>query len=199
MKYVFLFIIISVCGCNGTNANDCKLSCYKDSIESCVERFQLEQDTSMILKAIRYCDLMQKGSMSNGERFDIMKRQSQLLCLIGKYREAFMLQGKAVELLSDDDIRRLEYYGIKYKIEGDSLKAVSCYRKIIAECDKDLSQKSNITKKAESLIMIGEYEEAKNTLEEYFKKHNDGEIQMLIDKFDIFKEDISTSYLMFKE
>ena len=47
--------------------------------------------------------------------------------------------------------------------------------------------------------MIGEYEEAKNTLEEYFKKHNDGEIQMLIDKFDIFKEDISTSYLMFKE
>ena len=34
---------------------------------------------------------------------------------------------------------------------------------------------------------------------EYFKKHNDGEIKMMIDKFDMFKEDISTSYLMFKE
>ena len=199
MKYVFLIIIVSICGCNGSNADDSKLSCYKDSIECCVKRFQLELDTSMILKAIMYCDLMQKERMSDDERFNVMKRQSQLLCLIGKYHEAFMLQGKAVELLSNDDIRRLEYYGIKYKIEGDSLNAASCFRKIIAECDKDSSQKSNITKKAEMLIMMGKYEEAKNTLEEYYRKRNDGEIKMLIDKFEILKEDITNSYLIFKE
>lgn len=198
MKYILsLFIVVLSYGCfNAKRQYLDNFKAYNDSIDICIERFQQERDTSFIIKAIGYCDALKEMQSDRKGRFAVMQKKCQLLGLIGEFRNAFLLQGKAVELLDDNDVRRLEYYGIKYKCEGDTAKSSLYFNKAVAVCDKDSSVRNNVIKKVELLIMSGRKNEAKYTLREYLKNHNDENVKMMLDNFQLLCEEISEGMLL---
>lgn len=198
MKYILsLFIVVLFYGCfNAKRQYPDNFNAYNDSIDICIERFQQERDTSFIIKAIGYCDVLEKMQSDRKGRFAVIQKKCQLFGLIGEFRKAFLLRGKAVELLDDNDVRRLEFYGLKYKCEGDTAKSSLYFNKAVAECDKDLSVRDNVTKKVELLIMSGKKDEAKYTLREYLKNHNDEDVRIMLDNFQLLCEEISEGLLL---
>ena len=188
MKYVFLFLLFPLFCCSRSNSY--QNNQHKCLIKNCIDEFITNGDTAELVKAIELCNTMLKKEMPTKERYDILQKKCQLLGLVGKYHEAFMLQGEAVKLLDANDIRRLEYYGLKYKLEGDSAKSVAYFNKAINERNKNLSDKHNVIKKAEILISLRRYNEAKDTLESYLHNNDDDEVKMLLENFNMLKDEI---------
>lgn len=191
MKYNILFLSLIIYSCSSINNNQTTcLNSYNDSIKTCTNEFITSGDTTLLFKAIGYCDTVMKKNLPTDERYGIMQKKCQLLGLVGKYRESFILQGEAVKLLDANDIRRLEYYGLKYKFEGDSAKSVAYLNKAINECNKNLSEKHNVIKKAEILIKLERYNEAKDALGAYLHNNDDDEVKMLLENFNMLKDEI---------
>lgn len=186
-----LFLSLILYSCLSINNNQTTyLNSYKDSIKTCTNEFITSGDTTLLFKAIGYCDTVMKKDLPTDERFNIMQKKCHLLGMVGKIRKSFMFQGEAVKLLDANDIRRLEYYGLKYKLEGDSAKSVAYFNKAINECNKNLSDKHNVIKKAEILISLRRYNEAKDTLESYLHNNDDDEVKMLLENFNMLKDEI---------
>ena len=99
MKYILsLFIVVLFYGCfNAKRQYPDNFNAYNDSIDICIERFQQERDTSFIIKAIGYCDVLEEMQSDRKGRFAVIQKKCQLFGLIGEFRKAFLFQGKAVE------------------------------------------------------------------------------------------------------
>lgn len=198
MKNILLIVtnilLYSCSNIMGQQSN--KFMTYNDSVNIYTERFLQDRDTLSAIKAIGYCDTLQDLQFSQIELFSIMQKKCQLLGLIGKYREAFLLQGKAVELLDENDIRRLAYLGLKYKYEGDETLSSAYFNRAIKICDKELSGKQKIIKKVELLILSGQKREAEHMLKTYLKNHDDTDIKMMLDNFQLLYDEINCVTLM---
>lgn len=69
-------------------------------------------------------------------------------------------------------------------------KSVAYLNKAINECNKNLSEKHNVIKKAEILIKLERYNEAKDALGAYLHNNDDDEVKMLLENFNMLKDEI---------
>ncbi|WP_294562499.1 hypothetical protein [uncultured Bacteroides sp.] len=133
-------------------------------------------------------------------------RKYQILAMLDRYEEALDEREKAANLLPPNDASRLEFYGFKYKLSGDTLQSNEYYLRALAEYDKQIANNENayITKKVTILIYLDRIIEAKETLQLANQKNpKDEEIKTLLDNVDSladeFNKEISTIRIKLKK
>lgn len=188
--YIIAFIVVTCGCCSKTNGQQYskQLQLYKDSINTCIDNYQAFDDSMEIVKAIKYCNVLLGWKLTDTDRYNVLQNKIQLLGLQSLFKEAFTLQEQAVQLLDSNNINRLEYYAIKYKLSGN--KGLSCFyfKRAIEECDKNIGTAAYVCKKAEILLAMGKDKEAKAALKEYLKKHSDIKIKFMLQNLDELKE-----------
>lgn len=180
-----LTLLLICCSCT-SKTTPRTIKKLNDSIINTFIKFQLGDDTSSLARILPLCDSIIKIDSEN-HRFSNILTKCQILCALGRSEEALVEGCKAYDMLPPDDVRRLMFYGFKYKLLGDSISSNKFYSSALAECEKQIANNvhSFITEKAMVLMCLGRINEAKETLQQAnLVNPDDEEIIMLLEDID---------------
>ncbi len=151
-----------------------------DSIVQLISIFQQKQDSTALKLALVLNDKAIALDSLNKDQFYNLNTRIQILGLLNRYKEAFLLKEK---ILSKDklNIDRLIYYGQKYKLKGQADSSEVYFNEAIIQCDKLLNDTLNtdiVLKKIEVYIYQNKVEDAKIILNQALQKSPDNETLM---------------------
>lgn len=129
-----------------TNTKRDKIRILNDSISNAISNFQLHDDTIMLSRILPLCDsliILDNSKM----KYSHILRKCQILTMLDRYEEALVEREKATNLLPPNDASRLEFYGFKYKLSGDTLQSNEYFLRALAECDKQIANNENLLRK----------------------------------------------------
>ena len=186
MKNIILFCtIVLMSACNGsekikTSEEKMDLKSINDSIVQLISIFQQKQDSTALKLALVLNDKAIALDSLNKDQFYNLNTRIQILGLLNRYKEAFLLKEK---ILSKDklNIDRLIYYGQKYKLKGQADSSEVYFNEAIIQCDKLLNDTLNtdiVLKKIEVYIYQNKIEDAKIILNQALQKSPDNETLM---------------------
>lgn len=186
MKNIILFCtIVLMSACNGsekikTSEEKMDLKSINDSIVQLISIFQQKQDSTALKLALVLNDKAIALDSLNKDQFYNLNTRIQILGLLNRYKEAFLLKEK---ILSKDklNIDRLIYYGQKYKLKGQADSSEVYFNEAIIQCDKLLNDTLNtdiVLKKIEVYIYQNKVEDAKIILNQALQKSPDNETLM---------------------
>jgi tetratricopeptide (TPR) repeat protein len=157
MKYIILFYIaISISACNQSSIdkehkNKMDLKILNDSVIELILTFQSNQDSILLNHALVLNNKAMALDSSNSNLLYNLNVRAQILALLNKKKEAFLLKERT---LSKDkfNIDRLIYYGQKNRLMGRIDSSEIYFNAALTQCDKLLVDTFNIDaiiKKAE--------------------------------------------------
>lgn len=201
MRNLIVFLLLfSACSdikvktISGSNDDMKKLN---DSIVYLINSFQLNQDTAIINKALFLNDRVIALDSSNNDLFYNINTRIQILGLLNKKREAFLLREK---ILSKDDtnIDRLIYYGQKYRLRDQIDSSKIYFNAALVECDKLSNNSFNteiLLKKIEIYIHQRKDKEALKMINKELQEHPENEVlKTFRDDFDEYCKLIRESF-----
>lgn len=206
MKYIILFYIaISISACNQSSIdkehkNKMDLKILNDSVIELILTFQSNQDSILLNHALVLNNKAMALDSSNSNLLYNLNVRAQILALLNKKKEAFLLKERT---LSKDkfNIDRLIYYGQKNRLMGRIDSSEIYFNAALTQCDKLLVDTFNIDaiikkaeiymyqkKKKEALRIINQalVKSPKNVLLTTFKENLDQYYEMS----NIFFDDI---------
>lgn len=188
MKHLFVILLFVVVACSADgNKREKMLKAFDDAYMAC---FQLpaRPDTAKAKAAVELAEELKKSADLDAETYlAVTQKEGQLLAVTGKYSDALKLMEKAMLRLDENDIRRLQFFAVKYKREGSAAKAEEYFAKALKVCDDNLSKQGYASLKAELLVEKGDVKQARSFLKEYVATHNDDiAAKSLYANFDLF-------------
>lgn len=140
-----LLISLLMYGCC-TNTKRDKIRILNDSISNAISNFQLHDDSIMLSRIFPFCD--SRIVLDDSKRkYNHILRKCQILAMLDRYEEALVEREKAANLLPPNDASKLEFYGFKYKLSGDTLQSNQYFLRALAECDKQIANNENLLRK----------------------------------------------------
>ena len=153
---ILCYIAILICACNQSgidkkHENNKDLKILNDSVIELILTFQSSQDSILLNHALVLNNKAMALDSSNSNLLYNLNVRVQILTLLNKKKEAFLLKGKT---LSKDkfNIDRLIYYGQKNRLMGRIDSSEIYFNAALTQCDKLLEDTFNIDaiiKKAE--------------------------------------------------
>ena len=181
-----------LCGCAAQTQERKQL--LNDSINMQIEKYvNSAQDTASLIRAIELCDKLLLIEEDAQERYNTLQKKVSILGILGKFNSALKVQGEATELLDTNDVRRLEYAAIKYKMKGDTAMCHQVCLEVIKVCDEHQDEGGYAIKKATYLIKIGQERQAKDCLGDFLKRHDDEAVRNTLRNFQQFKRSVLTA------
>ena len=153
---ILCYIAILICACNQSgidkkHENNKDLKILNDSVIELILTFQSSQDSILLNHALVLNNKAMALDSSNSNLLYNLNVRAQILTLLNKKKEAFLLKEKT---LSKDkfNIDRLIYYGQKNRLMGRIDSSEIYFNAALTQCDKLLEDTFNIDaiiKKAE--------------------------------------------------
>ena len=153
---ILCYIAILMCACNQSgidkkHENNKDLKILNDSVIELILTFQSSQDSILLNHALVLNNKAMALDSSNSNLLYNLNVRAQILALLNKKKEAFLLKEKT---LSKDkfNIDRLIYYGQKNRLMGRIDSSEIYFNAALTQCDKLLEDTFNIDaiiKKAE--------------------------------------------------
>ena len=192
MRLFRIFLILVICAsCKQTvvNKGDDTLS-YNVESEEFTNSSCTTEDTIIVLKDIAKCDSLIGLEKDNNMLFMLYQKKVNLLTRIGKVRDVYFEQGKAMELLPKEDVRRLEYEAIGAYLQHDLNRYSQLLNKAINECKKEPYDAAMILNQATFYTLLGNDEASKAVMENYLKNNDDEAISYAYEDYPHFKKQI---------
>lgn len=193
-KTIILILILVVCAsCMNNFSNSRGYKSNKDSISQQVPDSILIHemwDTAYILNRVAKCDSMIRLEKDRKELYMLYHQKVDLLGRIGRIKEAFLEQGKAVCLLPEGDMRRLEHEAIEAYLHNDKDKYSELLHKAIDDCRKYPQNSSIIFKITNYYVLLDDDKSAKSVMKEFLKQDNDEAISEYYNDFSYYKRNV---------
>lgn len=144
-KLFFVTMLLSACYHSGgktTIANKTDIKTMNDSIIQLIINFEQIQDSAALEMALSLNDKVIALDSAKENQFYNLGIRIQLLGLLNKKKEAFLLKEK---ILSKDkfNIERLTYYGQKYRLMGLIDSSEIYFNSALIQCEKLLKDTLN--------------------------------------------------------
>lgn len=198
-KIIFIFFLFFSIETISANQNELDFSLCMDSIDNVLFSVPQCKDSLKISSMILLCEKLQQRDISAEQVFILSIKEGQLLGMLGKYAEGFLIQENGVYRLDTNDIRRLEFYALKYKYTGDIVKSNMFFNKAIEECDKMMDNKYIPMLKFTILLAKGDYIRAKEWLIYRSKKFKDKQARDTLNDIDEYIQQSKESDLFMKK
>jgi tetratricopeptide (TPR) repeat protein len=153
---ILCYIAILICACNQSgidkkHENNKDLKILNDSVIELILTFQSNQDSILLNHALVLNNKAMALDSSNSNLLYNLNVRAQILALLNKKKEAFLLKERT---LSKDkfNIDRLIYYGQKNRLMGRIDSSEIYFNAALTQCDKLIEDTFNIDaiiKKAE--------------------------------------------------
>ena len=153
---ILCYIAILICACNQSgidkkHENNKDLKILNDSVIELILTFQSSQDSILLNHALVLNNKAMALDSSNSNLLYNLNVRAQILALLNKKKEAFLLKERT---LSKDkfNIDRLIYYGQKNRLMGRIDSSEIYFNAALTQCDKLIEDTFNIDaiiKKAE--------------------------------------------------
>lgn len=198
-KIIFLFIAICFTySCNNANnkANKEDISDIKvlnDSINKLITFYQQDKDSTELKIALSLNDRVLSLDKKNKNQFYNYNTRIQILSLLNRKKEAFLLNER---ILNKDslNIDRLMYYGLKYNLKKQEDSSNFYFNKALYLISQNDSLDTNlIIKKTYIFIYQDKKDTAKKVIEDELRKNPDNEI------LQVFNEDFDEYYNITKD
>jgi len=199
IKIIFLFILMCfIYSCNNMNNKEIKedlseIEILNDSINKLITFYQQDNDSSKLEIALSLNDSTISLDTIYNNQFYNYNTRIQILGLLNRKKEAFLLKE---EILNKDslDIDRLIYYGQKYKLEKQEDSSNFYFDKALYLINQKQSPDTDlILKKINIFIYQDKKDTAKKVIADELLKNPDNEILQL------FQDDFNNYYNMSKE
>ena len=173
MKYLYiiiLFLLSYSCGnspINKTTALNEQRNSLNDSALNLMFKFQRNNDTSLIEKALLLNDSVLAIDTNKEFEFHTLHLRGQILYCLGRYKESFELAGKLISM-NECDVDRLIYNGVKYRMDGKNDSMQYCLETALVKCDSILADSQDVfiaIKIAEIYLIMNKKEEIKKMVE----------------------------------
>ncbi len=198
-KIIFSLLLFFSIEAMSASQNKSDFSLCMDSIDNVLLSVPQCKDSSKIMSMIWLCEKLQKRDISSEQSFILSIKEGQLYGMLGKYAEGFLIQENGVLRLDSNDIRRLEFYALKYKYTGDIVISNMFFNKAIEECDKMMDNKYIPMLKFTILLAKGDYIGAKDWLVFRSKKFKDKQARDALNDIDVYIQQSKESDLFMKK
>ncbi len=187
---LFLILVILV-SCKKTDANKDghPLSRYTVS-EEITEPNHPEEDTTVALKDIAKCDSLIRMEKDKSKLFMLYQQKINLLAGIGKVKDAYCEQGRAVGLLPESDARRLEYESIGAYLQHDKNRYSQLLHKAIDEYQKEPNHAVRTLNQATCYTLLGDDESSKAVMRFFLERKEDQAISFAYEDYSLFKKQV---------
>lgn len=192
MKQIGLLLILVICtSCKKTNANrdENPLSSYAVS-EKVAEFHSPTEDTIKTLKDVARCDSMIRLEKNTNKLFSLYQRKASILVGIGHIKEAYYVQGTAMNLLPENDVRHLEYEAIGAYLQHDLDRYSQLLRKAINEYKKHPDDAEMILNMATCYTLLGDDKSSRSVLKNFLRHKYDQTISFANEDYTLFKEQV---------
>lgn len=110
-----------------------------DSINHLTVNFQKNKDTTLLQTALKLSDTVLKLDQTEEGQYYGTLRKSQILTLLGRKKEAFLLQDKITDR-NPESIERLIYNGVASKLRYQADSSEIFFSKALELCKKQLAE-----------------------------------------------------------
>lgn len=190
---VLLFILIVCASCVNNSSNTRGYKSSNDSIQQQIPDSILIRemwDTAYIMNRVAKCDSMIRLENDRKELYMLYQQKVDLLGRIGRIKDAFHVQGIAVGLLPEGDMRRLEYEAIEAYLHNDKDKYSELLHKAIDDCRKYPQNSGIIFKITNYYVLLDDDKSAKSVMKEFLKQDNDEAISEYYNDFSYYKRNV---------
>lgn len=188
---IFILFVCASCVNNSSNTRGYKSS--NDSIQQQIPDSILIRemwDTAYIMNRVAKCDSMIRLENDRKELYMLYQQKVDLLGRIGRIKDAFHVQGIAVGLLPEGDMRRLEYEAIEAYLHNDKDKYSELLHKAIDDCRKYPQNSGIIFKITNYYVLLDDDKSAKSVMKEFLKQDNDEAISEYYNDFSYYKRNV---------
>ncbi len=171
MKYIVIIILSTFafgsCSHKQSKVEVDSSALLRDSIVDLIIKFQQDGDSMALYNALSLNEIILSQDTITKNRYYNYNTQIQILGLLGRKKEAFLLKDKVLSK-NQTNIDRLIYDGMKHKLFGSKDSAYHYFSLALKECDKQDKDPQNIDliiKKIEIYMYQNKKDEAKKTLD----------------------------------
>jgi len=145
-SYIYLLAVICLFSVSCTNkkiedplqlVDDSTILQINDSITQLAENFSKNNDTTLLETALKLSDEVLKLDMTEEGQYYGTLRKSQILSLLGRKKDAFLLQDKITNA-DPESLERLIYNGVSAKLKHQADSSEIFFSKAIDQCRKEL-------------------------------------------------------------
>lgn len=163
-------------------------------LDSCIASEGVEsyhaEDSIIALNEIAKCDSMIRFETDKNNLFILYQQKVNLLTRIGKVRDAYHNQERAIKLLPEDDARRYEHEAISAYLQDDMERYSLLLHKAIDEYQKESGNAAFALSQAICYTLLGDDESSKTVLKNFLKDKDDQAISFAYKDYPLLKKQI---------
>ena len=161
-----------------------------DSIAKLLSEFELNHDTSYLKTALNLNDKLLLLDTAHLNIYYNLDVRIQLLGMLNKKEKEFLRLEKDVKKKNKDDVDRLIYFGVKYKLKGNLDSSQHYFNKAVDQSNKQLKDSFDaklILKQVEIFIHQDNNKEAQALITKSLEEHPDNqELKIYKKEFDFY-------------
>ena len=200
-KILVVVLILALCAsCKriGANRYSNELSDFAISEDSS-SVFGYYRDTMRVMKDIAKCDSLIRLGKNKRRLFMLYQHKINLLSAIGKVKNAYYEQGKAMRLLPKADPRRFEYEAIGAYLQNDMDRYSQLLNQAIGICKRYPRNAVMTFDMATCYILLGDDNSSKAVMREFLKHDKDQGISAAYEDYSSYKKQVLDGRRMLME